>query len=373
MKAQKVMTSNAFKEIFKQYKRRQPPPDLSQVIDFKKIPHDYRIIEHSLKDPPPSIPRPYGARPIDQLHMYSISNLPGFFIIPNALTDLGQHFWMLRCLKQLPNVPHKCNLDLHLTAPREEDSSLFDESKDVFEKSSKQRSDLYSLAIYKLRWVTLGYHYDWTSKIYQDDDFTPFPLDMGDLARYIASAIGYSDDYRAEAAIINYYHSDSTLSGHTDHSEKDLQAPLLSVSLGLDAIFLLGGQTLEDVPTAIYLRTGDIVILWKEARLAYHGVPRIFENTCMSPLEDIVIEDASVLPDCIVDEIDSYTEERNKSAGKMLVKDPQTPEYLRYQMGHSFYEHYLKYTRINMNIRQVNIHKDEECNIKTPVKRQKLS
>ena len=65
------------------------------------------------------------------------------------------------------------------------------------------------------------------------------------------------------------------LSGHTDHSEDNLTAPLLSISLGQSAVFLLGGQTLKEIPNALLLRGGDVMIMTKEARLAYHGVPRI--------------------------------------------------------------------------------------------------
>lgn len=67
----------------------------------------------------------------------------------------------------------------------------------------------------------------------------------------------------------------STLSGHTDHSEENLEAPLLSFSFGQTAIFLLGGPTIETEPAAIFLRSGDIVIMSKESRLCYHGVPKI--------------------------------------------------------------------------------------------------
>ena len=63
--------------------------------------------------------------------------------------------------------------------------------------------------------------------------------------------------------------------GHTDHSERNLEAPLVSVSLGQSCVFLLGGRTRETEPTAILLRSGDVVIMSGEARRCYHGVPRI--------------------------------------------------------------------------------------------------
>ena len=63
--------------------------------------------------------------------------------------------------------------------------------------------------------------------------------------------------------------------GHTDHSEDNLSAPLLSISLGQPAIFLIGGSSLATVPAAILLKSGDILLMERESRLAYHAVPKI--------------------------------------------------------------------------------------------------
>lgn len=54
-----------------------------------------------------------------------------------------------------------------------------------------------------------------------------FPHDLSLLCNYFAEVLGFKD-FKAEAAIVNYYHMDSTLSGHTDHSEHNLEAPLFS-------------------------------------------------------------------------------------------------------------------------------------------------
>lgn len=80
----------------------------------------------------------------------------------------------------------------------------------------------------KLRWVTLGYHYDWNTKLYYKQSHSPFPDDLFRLTQCVLRVLGFPL-FRAEAAIINYYHLDSTLSGHTDHSEQDLTAPLISI------------------------------------------------------------------------------------------------------------------------------------------------
>ena len=72
------------------------------------------------------------------------------------------------------------------------------------------------------------------------------------------------------------------LAGHTDHSEHNLSAPLLSISFGLPAIFLIGGSSLATVPTAVLLRSGDVVMMERESRLAFHAVPRILTDTTSS-------------------------------------------------------------------------------------------
>lgn len=62
---------------------------------------------------------------------------------------------------------------------------------------------------------------------------------------------------------MNYYHLDSTLSGHVDQSEFNLEAPLISISLGQNAVFLLGGKTLDNEVTPLMLRCGDIMVSWQ--------------------------------------------------------------------------------------------------------------
>lgn len=63
--------------------------------------------------------------------------------------------------------------------------------------------------------------------MYDENLKDEFPYDLQRLSQYIASVLGYNN-FNAQAAIVNLYHMNSTLSGHTDHSEKDLEAPLLS-------------------------------------------------------------------------------------------------------------------------------------------------
>ena len=85
--------------------------------------------------------------------------------------------------------------------------------------------------------------------------------------KLIANLIGF-DSFKPEAGIINFYHLNSTLSGHKDHSEKNLTVPLISMSFGNAALFLIGGQSKDIKPKAIALKSGDILIMSGESRLA---------------------------------------------------------------------------------------------------------
>lgn len=65
-------------------------------------------------------------------------------------------------------------------------------------------------------------------QVYSEENQSPFPKELADLSRIVAAVSGFRD-FQAEAAIVNFYHFDSTLAGHTDHSEENLEAPLISL------------------------------------------------------------------------------------------------------------------------------------------------
>lgn len=79
-----------------------------------------------------------------------------------------------------------------------------------------------------MRWTTLGYHHDWDTKVYAEEHRHRFPDDLAKLNEYFAKVLGLGN-YSAEAAIVNFYPLGTTLAGHTDHSEKNLDAPLFSI------------------------------------------------------------------------------------------------------------------------------------------------
>lgn len=107
------------------------------------------------------------------------------------------------------------------------------------------------------------------------------PVDVVNVSKLVASVLHY-DEFRPQAGIVNYYHLNSTLSVHQDYSEKNHEAPLISMSLGSSAIFLIGNENRMSKPSALYLKSGDIVIMSGKSRLAYHAVPKILANEHLS-------------------------------------------------------------------------------------------
>ena len=121
-------------------------------------------------------------------------------------------------------------------------------------------------------WVTdrKGYRYE------QIDPMTgaPWPAmphSFRLLAARAAAAGGYPG-FEPDACLINLYEPGTRLSLHRDENERDLTAPIVSVSLGLPAIFLFGGNHRGDRPRRILLESGDIVVWGGPDRLVYHGI-----------------------------------------------------------------------------------------------------
>jgi len=69
------------------------------------------------------------------------------------------------------------------------------------------------------------------NQVYSETAKSEFPTDLFKLSKTIINVLQFPDEFMAEAGIVNFYHPSSTLSGHTDHSEYNLSAPLLSIRL----------------------------------------------------------------------------------------------------------------------------------------------
>lgn len=123
-----------------------------------------------------------------------------------------------------------------------------------------------------LGWISdhRGYRYAAIDPLI-DRPWPAMPALFGELAARAASLAGYPG-FEADACLINRYEPGVGLSLHQDRDEQDYAAPIVSVSLGVPAVFLFGGDKRSDKPRAIPLDHGDVVVWGRPARLRFHGV-----------------------------------------------------------------------------------------------------
>ena len=130
-----------------------------------------------------------------------------------------------------------------------------------------------------LGWVTdaQGYRYS------RHDPLTgePWPAMPGlfaQLAHQAAHEAGFPD-FVADACLLNRYAVGSRMSLHQDKNERDFSQPIVSVSLGLPAIFQFGGMQRSDAVQRIPLTQGDVLVWGGPSRLRFHGVQTIKAGT----------------------------------------------------------------------------------------------
>ena len=123
-----------------------------------------------------------------------------------------------------------------------------------------------------LGWVSdqRGYRYDACDPL-SGRPWPAMPPVFLDLARTAAEAAGFPR-FTPDACLINRYEPGARLTSHQDRDENDFRAPIVSVSLGLPATFLFGGDARKDKQQRVPLQHGDVVVWGGPARLRYHGV-----------------------------------------------------------------------------------------------------
>jgi DNA oxidative demethylase len=123
-----------------------------------------------------------------------------------------------------------------------------------------------------LGWVSdrRGYRYT-THDPLSGELWPPMPAVFAALAQRAATAAGF-DGFIPDACLINRYVPGARLTLHQDKDESEFSAPIVSVSLGLPAIFLFGGLARKDRQRRIPLQHGDVVVWGGPARLNHHGV-----------------------------------------------------------------------------------------------------
>ncbi|PKA55532.1 Alpha-ketoglutarate-dependent dioxygenase alkB [Apostasia shenzhenica] len=243
----------------------------------------------------------------------------GFYFIPGALAIEEQVYWFRESLTNFPQPPNRTNhsaiygpiFDLfnavqnHKVLVEEVKTSseaetivdheknklgsrryLFSDSMNITNNSTLCKSVAAYNLLRKLRWSTLGLQFDWSKRNYDvslPHQKIPYALCL--VAKKMAvPAMPKGVEFQPDAAIVNYF------------------GPR--------------GNSRDDVPVAMFLRSGDIVLMAGEARECFHGVPRIF------------------------------TDSAHADNGAFLSELSDEADYC--------FREYIKTSRVNINIRQVN-------------------
>ena len=118
-----------------------------------------------------------------------------------------------------------------------------------------------------------GYRYQPTHPL-TDQPWPAMPRMLMDLWREVAGCA-----LPPEACLINIYSGSAKMGAHQDRDEANFSAPVVSVSLGDDAVFHVGGTKRTDPKQRVTLRSGDVLVLEGESRLAFHGIDRVLPGT----------------------------------------------------------------------------------------------
>lgn len=130
-----------------------------------------------------------------------------------------------------------------------------------------------------LGWISdrSGYRYDPVDPL-TSRPWPPMPDRFLQLARRAADAAGIPG-FSPDACLINRYVPGSRRSLHQDRDELDLDAPIVSVSLGLPAVFMFGGQARGACASRHRLQSGDVAVWGGISRLAFHGIAPLADGT----------------------------------------------------------------------------------------------
>jgi DNA oxidative demethylase len=129
-----------------------------------------------------------------------------------------------------------------------------------------------------LGWITdrSGYRYDAVDPE-SGKNWPGMPDAFRKLAADAATEAGFVD-FCPDACLINRYEAGAKLSLHQDKDERDFTQPIVSVSLGIPAIFLFGGSQRADRTERVQVEHGDVIVWGGPARLRYHGVMPLKEG-----------------------------------------------------------------------------------------------
>ncbi len=131
----------------------------------------------------------------------------------------------------------------------------------------------------ELGWVSdiQGYRYDMKDPT-TNKPWPLMPKSFQQLAILAATEAGF-DDFQPDACLVNQYQVGASMGLHQDKNELDFHQPIVSVSLGIPAVFQFGGLTRADKTLKIPLVHGDVVVWGGQSRLNFHGIAPLKMNT----------------------------------------------------------------------------------------------
>jgi alkylated DNA repair protein (DNA oxidative demethylase) len=129
-----------------------------------------------------------------------------------------------------------------------------------------------------LGWVSdrRGYRYESCDPL-SGKPWPPMPQIFLRLAETAARTAGFPG-FAPDACLVNRYQPGARLTLHQDKDERDFESPIVSVSLGLPAVFLFGGEARSERQRRVPLQHGDVVVWGGAARLRHHGVLPVKEG-----------------------------------------------------------------------------------------------
>ncbi len=102
----------------------------------------------------------------------------------------------------------------------------------------------------------------------------PIPAEVLEVWKAVSGT-----DRAPECCLVNYYSESARMGLHQDIDESDFSMPVVSISLGDDALFRVGGLSRSDPTASTWLHSGDVCVLSGEARRAFHGIDRLKPGT----------------------------------------------------------------------------------------------
>lgn len=130
-------------------------------------------------------------------------------------------------------------------------------------------------------WNGLTYTYEATRSDFDGQPAPPIPDDFAAIATAAAERAGHA--FSPDICILNHYTADSRLGVHQDKDERPetlaAGVPIVSVSIGDAARFVIGGLTRREPTRPMILRSGDVLVMAGPSRLRFHGVTRIQPGT----------------------------------------------------------------------------------------------